>query len=66
MKISSALALLSLGAASAFGLKPTTPIANTVASKAAFGGKALVQPIGVDGQRLGNNDFVSYLLASLL
>ena len=63
MKISSALAFLSLGAVSAFGLKPSSPITNAgVASKAAFGGKAMVQPIGIDGQRLGNNDFVSSIL----
>lgn len=59
MKISSALTFLSLGAASAFGLKPSSHIGNPVASKAAFGGKAMVQPIGIDGQRLGSNDFVS-------
>jgi len=57
MKISSALVLLSLGAVSAFGLKPSTSVANAVGSKAAFGGKAMVQPIGVDGQRVGGNDF---------
>ena len=64
MKISSAIAFLSLGAVSAFGLKPSSPITNaaTVASKAAFGGKAMVQPIGIDGQRLGNNDFVSSIV----
>ncbi len=60
MRISSALVFLSLGAVSAFGLKPSSPLTNVVApNKAGFGGKAMVQPIGVDGQRLGNNDFVS-------
>ena len=61
MKISSVIALLSLGAVSAFGLQPSTPITSGVQSKSAFGGRqnALVQPIGIDGQRLNNNDFVS-------
>lgn len=59
MKISSALLLLSLGAVSAFGLQTSSTTTNAIRAKAAFGGanKALVQPIGLDGQRLGNNDF---------
>lgn len=60
MKIATALTFLSLGAVSAFGLQSSTPAtSNTIRSKAAFGGqkRALVQPIGIDGQRLGGNDF---------
>lgn len=59
MKIATALTFLSLGAVSAFGLQASSPVTGAIRSKAAFGAvnKALVQPIGLDGQRLGGNDF---------
>ena len=65
MKIATALTFLSLGAVSAFGLQASSPVTGAIRSKAAFGAvnKALVQPIGLDGQRLGGNDFVSLLLS---
>mmetsp|Transcript_17707 Transcript_17707/g.20156 ORF Transcript_17707/g.20156 Transcript_17707/m.20156 type:complete len:391 (+) Transcript_17707:177-1349(+) len=61
MKISTALVFFSLGAASAFGLQPSSPKAVlSSSSRSPFAGKnnnALVQPIGIDGQRLGGNTF---------
>lgn len=59
MKIATALTLLSLGAVSAFGLQTSTNVASGIRSKAAFGrtNKPMVQPIGIDGQRIGSNDF---------
>ena len=61
MKISSALVFLSLGAVSAFGLQPSPSATSTTRTRSPFGkpAKALVQPIGLDGQRLGGNEFVS-------
>lgn len=62
MKISTALAFFSIGAVSAFGLKPSSPITKAIrANKAAAfpqnKAASLVQPIGIDGQRLGANEF---------
>jgi len=61
MKIPSAILLLSLGAVSAFGLQASPSVGNAIRSRAGFANvnQALVQPIGLDGQRLGGNDFVS-------
>ncbi len=62
MKIPTTLILVSVGAASAFGLQPSQSFTNSIKSNnVAYGasGKALVRPIGLDGQRLGCDAFVS-------
>lgn len=62
MKFTSSIAViaLSLSAVTAFGLKPTSPISSTVRAINPLTdnkNKVLVQPIGLDGQRLCKNSF---------
>jgi len=58
MKVATSITaiILSLGAASAFGFKTSAPAVNTRLNVPFVGhGKAMVQPIGIDGHRMNDN-----------
>ncbi len=60
MKFSTSIAFLALSVSAAAAFNPTSTINSAVRSKAPFAQKkALVQPIGIDGQRVNNNSIVS-------